>query len=1517
MTPAVSGRWTIACALVAALACLFLAASAQAAPRALLATIGASGSEGGKFNAARGIAVNHGTGDVYVADGTNNRVQQFTASGEFIRAWGTDVVTGGETGFEICTVAASCKAGTTAGGVAGQVAQPMGIAVDQATGAVYVVGNTNRRVDVFTASGAFAGAFGWGVDTGAAALEVCTTASTCQVGLAGAGAGQLPTNLIASSPAIDPSAPAGTVFVPEQGNARVSKFFTTVSGGVLTSAAFVKAFGWDVAPGAVNEEQEVRVQAGAGQFRLSFGGDTTSDLAFDAPAADVQTALNALPSVSGGGGSVSVTGGPGGITGSSPYVIRFDGGPLAGTNVAELSVSNGTVPLSGGSGASVLNRAEGGTSTTLESCTTASGCKVGAVGGGAGQFTGAAPAASAGSPTSAAVDSTGSIYVVSGPYNNPANDCTAAAPCRIQKFNPATTTATDFGPASGAGQITNTSSLNAGEVAALDVAVDPADDHVFVNKKTGSTTYRVFEYDSGGAFLEAHPPGDLTSTNLTINHGLAVGTEERLYSGLTGTSVYLLGPVPDPHPTMTGVSNVGATTATLEGTVDIPSPGAPAFITKYHFEYSPNGTDWTSVPAVDQPVGDGSPGTHPVSAEVTGLEPNTFYVARLVASTGNAPVVSSTVGFTTGQVAPHVGLTYSEEVTQTSANLGARIDPQGLKTSYYFEWTTQNAWEETGTYANRTPAFDRQIGGNEPVIVQETIQGLEPETAYRFRVVTENAADETLGAAQIFETLNACGFTGNRCLELVSPSDKGPVGAAGDLVALGQEMQFQAAFQGGSIAYVVGYGLKDATASNEVVYQSDRDQDGWTATQLSAPALLPSVEGSGSVPSKIGALSKDLSCGVLASLEPLTADAPQGTRDAGQANLFRRDANGAYTVITNLEPVNAEGTEPLERFSVIGVNELGPAKCGTVLFRTSYVYPGVPGAGTGRLYEWDEGRLYNVGVVPGPSGLEPAEVTPGASDQGGSFPADGQLSNHWEAFSEDGTRTYFTAISRSGGDSGQLAVFMRERAKGAGDLSSGSAVIENVSAAAGEFVAGQEISGPGIPAGTTIVAVAGDDLELSQPASATSTQSALRAVRVIDVSQSQNPGTPNSSRSQYEVASADGSVVLFTARYGLTESGTPPGSTNCVIGNGEAPNGPGCALYRYSVDDGTLTELSEPSPGITNASGASVAGVLGASADAGEVYFAARGQLLAGQGGTESENLADSAYNVYLSDDGQLSYVGRLGGGVGVVRNALLSSSRQNWSSRVSPDGRYVLFPSQVPFTELGQADNGARREAYLYDAEADSAICISCRKDDESSAAPEEAEPLVSGGRDVDNPLRPPATLSVSGDGPKVRAFFISYNRLATGATEGRPNLYLWENGQTTFLGSSAPSAVQELRFAGASATGDDVYFTTVDRLTWQDTDSKLDVYDVRVGGGFDPPAPPPAPCDPLGEGACQGSTGAAPAPAPVPGSATFSGPERVEEPSKKGKPAKKKGKKKKGKKKKGKGKRSNRTSASQGGNK
>jgi hypothetical protein len=84
-----------------------------------------------------------------------------------------------------------------------------------------------------------------------------------------------------------------------------------------------------------DEHQTLTVSATAGTYTLSFGGEATAPLAFDATAAQVESALDGLTSIGGAGGSVTVTGGPGDDSGSSPYSITF-GGSLAETDVEQV-----------------------------------------------------------------------------------------------------------------------------------------------------------------------------------------------------------------------------------------------------------------------------------------------------------------------------------------------------------------------------------------------------------------------------------------------------------------------------------------------------------------------------------------------------------------------------------------------------------------------------------------------------------------------------------------------------------------------------------------------------------------------------------------------------------------------------------------------------------------------------------------------------------------------------------------------------------------------------------------------------------------------------------------------------------------------------------------------------------------------------------------------------------------------------------------------------------------------------
>jgi hypothetical protein len=87
---------------------------------------GVAGSGAGQLKEPEAIAVNETTGNVYIADKGNNRVDEYTQEGVFIAAWGWGVSNGKEE-YETCTTA--CQAGIP-GANEGQFLQPRSIAVD-------------------------------------------------------------------------------------------------------------------------------------------------------------------------------------------------------------------------------------------------------------------------------------------------------------------------------------------------------------------------------------------------------------------------------------------------------------------------------------------------------------------------------------------------------------------------------------------------------------------------------------------------------------------------------------------------------------------------------------------------------------------------------------------------------------------------------------------------------------------------------------------------------------------------------------------------------------------------------------------------------------------------------------------------------------------------------------------------------------------------------------------------------------------------------------------------------------------------------------------------------------------------------------------------------------------------------------------------------------------------------------------------------------------------------------------
>src|SRR5262249_41753303 len=144
---------------------------------------------------------------------------------------------------------------------------------------------------------------------------------------------------------------AGRATGPRGRGRVINKGITTLSEVVTTEGVFAIGqgiSGQGIAPGTtitgINQFAQDTLTVsqplieGTGEGGRPIFGDT-----FDpsVSAEQLEAALNALPSIGGVGGSVTVTGGPGDSNGSTPYTITF-GGTLAGEDLPQI------VPTSGG-----------------------------------------------------------------------------------------------------------------------------------------------------------------------------------------------------------------------------------------------------------------------------------------------------------------------------------------------------------------------------------------------------------------------------------------------------------------------------------------------------------------------------------------------------------------------------------------------------------------------------------------------------------------------------------------------------------------------------------------------------------------------------------------------------------------------------------------------------------------------------------------------------------------------------------------------------------------------------------------------------------------------------------------------------------------------------------------------------------------------------------------------------------------------------------------------------------------
>ena len=300
-------------------------------------------------------------------------------------------------------------------------------------------------------------------------------------------------------------------------------------------------------------------------------------------------------------------------------------------------------------------------------------------------------------------------------------------------------------------------------------------------------------------------------------------------------------------------------------------------------------------------------------------------------------------------------------------------------------------------------------------------------------------------------------------------------------------------------------------------------------------------------------------------------------------------------------------------------------------------------------------------------------------------------------------------------------------------------------------------------------------------------------------------------------------------------------------------------LYRYEVGSGAADarphsrrlQKRTRRNGTTN--GARVLGVVGASEDGSYVYFVAEGHLrkelwavdpnlyVWHEPGRRREQRCEFIATLAAPEEGRTREHRSDGPGTAFHYH----SDVEDWTSwpsgsqaYVTPNGTHLAFMSvnPSPATRAPTKPGNAVHEVFEYSAKpASSYARRATRAARRRLAAPSSARGWTNG-RAL--PFHQPR----SSERRRHRLFFSSPDALVPGVDGGSLKLFEYEDGTIQLI--SGAEAGREAVFLDASASGNDVFFATRERLAPTDTDELIDVYDARVDGGL-PTLSQPASCE------------------------------------------------------------------------
>lgn len=1016
------------------------------------------------------------------------------------------------------------------------------------------------------------------------------------------------------------------------------------------------------------------------------------------------------------------------------------------------------------------------------------------------------------SPCNLAVDSAGDVFAVTAP----GGPVTRYEPSQFGSLSPQGTTVDNLG---------------------YTLAVDPSNDDVYITE-----SHKLARFGpQGEPFQEA-----LEAVATEGRAGVAVsGFNRNIYVGQGPyPSIAVFVNLVKPRTATLVATHIGGMSATLSGTVN---PDGFA-ISSCSFEYGTTTAYGQSAACVE----DAGAGTSAVAmhADVSGLTAGATYHFRLVAANVNGTAQSADQSFRT-QAAPEVSNATASRLTGTEASLSAEINPQGPATVYRVEYGASESYGQS----SRTFELPAQDTVNHRVTVE--LAGLAPATAYHARFVVSNMLGTAQSADVAFATAaqaaSSCtnealrtGLSARlpdcRAYEQVSPLDKKGFGAGASPVESSElvyrtvgGLLFRASSSGGSLFYFGTGAFAGSPAGGLPQYDANRSPSGWITSPLDPPNLLkktPRSDVSAGLTADYRYVSEDFSCKLVQTAEPLTLDTPASDIEGEVRNLYRRNADGSYTLISN-QPAANHHNEELEEaaYTVLGATP----DCKKIVFKSLYaLLPEAPTLGGG-LYEWDEGVL------------RPADLLP--EGQRASIGPDfwfGKSSNSADLnkLSEDGSRIFFEAYNGSF----ERRLYMREdngaaaartveveASKTAQPTSSGYFEGASKTGARVFFQAMPGLTPGSSPAGSFCDPETGVGCDLYEYDS--------ESGDLTDLSLDTNPADSEGAGMVGTIAiSNDGSYVYFAARGQLTPGDSPAENTATQNKSRSEAN-------VYLAHAGTLSFVGRISASENGSSG---------------VYSQVS------QGSTTNDLLKwPQTWAARVTPDGKTLLF--------VSLSQLTSYDNTDAHLGTAAPEAY-LYSVETGKTVCVSCNPTGQRPAYLLDSL--------------GRLAPIPIVPLRTAGEFLETPDDQPRALSEDG----TRVFFESSDQLSPLVKSKEDNVYEWEQaGQGTCTSSSsayseasggciylldsglpANTFTVPAAFVDASASGDDVFVKTATKFLEGDQDNLMDIYDLHVGGGFTTGHGAP-PCE--GE-ACQGLAAGAPTFA-TPSTVSFSGPGNQQAPA------------------------------------